>query len=159
MKRYWLPLMLLPSLLYGQSFDAAAGGSETYNAYGLKTDYKWGGVIGWSGLGYSNGPQVGGYAQIQLDKRQLSPGEIARGNYLGIGDQMLPGFIDTDEHDTHAFTVRGVGLVRKTTTSVLETFSGFLSQEINLPYMRISNVSSGQLKQTPLAACGASLDS
>jgi hypothetical protein len=65
---------------------------------------------------------------------------------------MLSSYLDVDEYDTHAFTVRGINFIHETKTDSLEVFSGFLSQETNLPYLRVSTTSGGQLQETKLGA-------
>jgi hypothetical protein len=78
----WLLSLLLSAMLYGQSFDATAGGFQIYNAYGLKTDYKLRNLSGWSGVGYSdNGMRLGGYLQMPI-LHPLSPGESTGGIML-----------------------------------------------------------------------------
>ena len=78
------------------------GGSQLYDVYGLKSEFKWRQITGWTGLGYNGGLSEGGFLQVPVRKV----------GYVGAGDQALSSFLDTDEYDTHTFYVRGVSLNR-----------------------------------------------
>jgi hypothetical protein len=127
-----LPLAL-SATIHGQSFDTTVGGSQVYSAYGLQTEFKWRSLSGWTGLGFSDGVKVGAFVHLPL----------ARGYSLGGGDQMLSGYLDVDEYDSHAFTVRGLSLARETKTESLQIFTGFLSQESEYPFLHMSSTRGG----------------
>ena len=145
--------LFLTMTIQGQSFNTTVGGDQTYNAIGLQTDFKWHTLSGWTGLGYSDGLKVGAYALIPFH----------HDNYLGVGDQTLPGYLDVDEYDTHTFTVRGVNLIRKINEPAIpkirkgrngsvQLFTGFLSEEENYPFLHLSATSGSNLTETPIAA-------
>ena len=151
-----LLIVVFASSLYGQtSLDTTAGGDQTYNSYGLQTAYKWHQLSGWMGVGYSDGIKFGGFLRVPLTLRKyVAIGEMNETYHvaLGIGDQRLPALLDTDEYDSHGFSVRGVSLLRKSKTSSLTVFSGLLSQERALTYMHTSYTSGKTLQTTPLGA-------
>lgn len=157
MKTLRLLLVLsLASVMHGQtSFNTTAGGDQIYNSYGLQTAYKWHRLTGWTGVGYNDGVVFGGFLKVPL-ARASTDGPVLQGARhvdLGIGDQRLPAFLDTDEYDSHGFSVRGVSLIRRSKTSTMTSFSGLLSEEQVLPYMHTGYTSSGSsFHRTALAA-------
>lgn len=144
----WLVLACCTAGIYGQSsLRATAGGDQIYSAYGLQTEYKWHKLSGWMGAGYNDGVKVGGFLQVPL-----KTGESHTGYFLGLGDQRLGAFLDTDEYDSHGFTVRGGSYIHRTVNSSFQAFGGLLSQEMALPYMHTSLTSGNALQPTPLGA-------
>ena len=127
---------------HAQNLNTTIGGSEIYNSYGVQTEYKWHNIAGWTGLGYSDGVKVGAYARIPLP----------RNSDLDLGDQLLSGYLDVDELDTHVFTVRGVAYSRKSSTDNFKLFTGFLSEEADFPYLHLGNTTGQDLNLTPVAA-------
>ena len=123
------------------TLNATAGADQVYSAYGLQTAYTWHNLSGWTGVGYNNGVRAGGYLKIPVRKNES--GEY----HLDLGDQTLPAFLDTDEYDSHNFSVRGVGVSHNTSVTHTQMFSGVLLQESMLPFMHTGNII-----QTPLAA-------
>jgi len=135
-------LLLLTAATWGQSFNTTVGGSQIYSAYGLQTEYKWRNFFGWTGIGYNDGPRFGAYLQAPLTK----------GSRIGIGDQILPGLLDVDEYDTHAFTVRGISVINKSGAGTWQVFSGLLTQESSYPYLHTGSITGSTLRETPLTA-------
>jgi hypothetical protein len=135
-------LLALSAASQAQTVSTTLGGSEIYNAYGIQTEYRWHNITGWTGLGYSDGVKVGAYAQVPL----------MRNSVLGVGDQMLSAYLDVDEFDTHAFTVRGLAYSRQSKDARFELFTGLLSEESELPYLHMSSTTGQNLARTPVVA-------
>lgn len=138
--QFVLPLVLSVTAWSQTQIDTTVGGNQTYNAYGVQTEFKWHNIKGWTGLGYNDGFKLGAYAQVP----------VMRSYHIGVGDQMLPGFLDVDEYDTHAFTARGASLASETSTSRIQIFAGLLTQEQAYPFFHMGNTSGTNFSKTPM---------
>ena len=74
----FLPLLLSLGLA-AQTVESTVGGSQINDAYGVKTNFKWRELAGWTGIGYNDGFKLGAYLQIPITK------DI----HIGAGDQWL----------------------------------------------------------------------
>jgi hypothetical protein len=147
-----LTIRLLPLLLslglHAQSINSTVGGSQLSDAYGIKTDFKWREISGWTGVGYNEGFALGAYVQVPVTKQ----------SHIGAGDQWLSSYVDTDEFDTHSFSVRGVGFGRTVGKAdheimALQVVSGFITRQYWYPFLLAnSTTSDSSMKQTALTA-------
>lgn len=115
------------------SINTSAGGDQTYNAYGLKTDFTVRSLSGWAGVGYNGGMKAGGYLRIPLNRTEANQGSQY---HLDLGDLLLPATLDTDDYATHSFSIRGAGVSHDTRSMHAQLFSGLLLEESLLPFMR-----------------------
>src|SRR4051794_7756579 len=142
--RVWSMLLLLvPSCLFGQSVNAAIGGSQVLGLAGVQTNYAYKGIFGWTGIGYyDGGVQISGYLNVPL---QFAPAtKENRDRYrLGVGDQELNTRLTTDEYELYNASVRGASIFRHTKTSDIQAFFGSYSVEDSHPYFHaVSKVNS-----------------
>ena len=148
-----LPWILSAALQAQTTVNTTVGGSQLYDVYGVKSGFKWGQVAGWAGLGYNGGLSEGGYLQLPVRKTV----------HVGLGDQALSSFLDTDEYDNHIFYLRGAsfdqGLVDpdterstgKSDSNRVQVFSGWLSRDFEYPFLHVSSTDDGSLmKQTAI---------
>lgn len=142
-----LPLLLSFSL-HAQTIESTVGGSELNDAYGMKNTFQWGEMHGWTGIGYNDGFKLGAYLQIPISKK----------THIGVGDQWLSSFLDTDEFGTHSFSVRGLSFNLRAPSSTqdrvsMEVFSGFISKQYEYPYLLANSTSTdSSMKQTAITA-------
>ena len=150
--KWKITIRLLPLLLslglHAQTIESTVGGSEMNDAYGVRNTFKWRELQGWTGIGYNDGFKLGAYLQIPVSKE----------THIGAGDQWLSSFLDTDEFDTHSFSVRGLSFNIRARSSAqdrvnLEVFSGFISKQYEYPYLLANATSTdSSMKQTAITA-------
>lgn len=142
-----LPLLLSLGL-HAQTIESTVGGSELNLAYGVRNAFKWRELQGWTGIGYNDGFKLGAYLQIPVSKE----------THIGAGDQWLSSFLDTDEFDTHSFSVRGLSFNIRAKSSTqdkvsLEVFSGLISKQYEYPYLLANSTSTdSSMKRTAMTA-------